>query len=410
MKKAALALTLLSLILFPFTAFADEGIPLQMDVFLGSPIYGPEDLPEQITFNLYDSQGALVPLGSQTFTRGQYTVDFEFSQSDGVSSGNVARINAQFTQKLDLLDEFGESLKPKEIWAALEVGGDEVGARTKVPDETMVQLLLNSDASMATYLTLVYEGDDNPLTTIYKDLPISTIFPDGSTTSLKNYFNSLPAEEREVGATNKWNDNGLHIYTWFNVGIGTTHPHRKLHVYEAGDANIWTEIETAGVNHKAGFIYTNDAESWTVGTDGSNSDAFAIDNNIGISNSPEFVIMTSGNVGIGTDDPPYKLSVNGTIICTTLRVKDTPWSDFVFYEDYRLPTLQEVENYIKEKGHLPGIPTEAEVKEKGVNVGEISSKLLQKIEELTLYVIDLKKENEALKAKMASVENSLKEQ
>ncbi|MDZ7696649.1 MAG: hypothetical protein U5R49_06925 [Deltaproteobacteria bacterium] len=54
-------------------------------------------------------------LGSQTFTRGQYNVDFEFMKSDGVSSENVARVNAQFTQKLDLLDEVGESIKPKEI-------------------------------------------------------------------------------------------------------------------------------------------------------------------------------------------------------------------------------------------------------------------------------------------------------
>ncbi|MDZ7696628.1 MAG: hypothetical protein U5R49_06820 [Deltaproteobacteria bacterium] len=77
MKRVAVALTLLSLFLFPFAAFAQtEGIPLQKDVYLGTPIYGPEDLPEQITFNLYDSKDALAPIGSQIFIRGQYTVDF----------------------------------------------------------------------------------------------------------------------------------------------------------------------------------------------------------------------------------------------------------------------------------------------------------------------------------------------
>ena len=55
MKKAAIALVLLSFLVLPFTTQASEGIPLQKDVFLGAPIYGPEDLPEQITFNLYDS-------------------------------------------------------------------------------------------------------------------------------------------------------------------------------------------------------------------------------------------------------------------------------------------------------------------------------------------------------------------
>jgi hypothetical protein len=115
MKKTTITLFFLSLLLIPLTAFADEGIPLQKDVILNVPILAPEDLPEEVTFTLYDTQNGLTPLGSQTFTRGQYTVDFEFSQSDGVTRGQVARVNARFTNKLDLMDDFGESIKPKEI-------------------------------------------------------------------------------------------------------------------------------------------------------------------------------------------------------------------------------------------------------------------------------------------------------
>jgi hypothetical protein len=114
MKKTTITIFLLSIFLFPFTTHASEGIPLQKDIILNMPILGPEDLPEEITFTLYDAQNALTPLGFQTFTRGQYTVDFEFSQSDGVTGGSVARVNARFTNKLDLLDEFGEPIKPKE--------------------------------------------------------------------------------------------------------------------------------------------------------------------------------------------------------------------------------------------------------------------------------------------------------
>jgi trimeric autotransporter adhesin len=74
------------------------------------------------------------------------------------------------------------------------------------------------------------------------------------------------------------------------------------------------------------------------------------------------------------------------------------WSDFVFKDDYKLRPLAEVEAFIKENKHLPDIPTEKEVAEKGVAVGDMSSKLLMKIEELTLYMIAQQKEIEKLKA------------
>ncbi|MDO5665850.1 MAG: hypothetical protein Q4G63_11430 [Bacteroidia bacterium] len=83
---------------------------------------------------------------------------------------------------------------------------------------------------------------------------------------------------------------------------------------------------------------------------------------------------------------------------------ETGWADFVFDKDYKLPSLAEVEKHIQEKGHLQGIPTETEVKENGVNLGEMNVKLLQKVEELTLYLISqekdinmLKEENKTLK-------------
>jgi len=417
MKKATFTLVLVSLFLFPLTINASEGIPLQKDVFLGAPILGPEDLPEEITFTLFDAQDALIPLGSQTFTRGQYTVDFEFSQSNGITGGNAARIKANFTQPLNLVDAFGEPLKPKALWSALEVAGAEVGPRTKVSDETMVQLLLNSNASMATYLTLAYEGDDNPLTTIYKSLPLSFPSADGSTTSLRNYFSVLP-ESRDLGLSNNWMDTGSGAYIFGNVGIGTTTPGSNLHVFVGNsggtpypnaaitfedDVSAYFQFlsSSAGYNAllfgdpgsiEAGAIYyTHSVDSLDFRTNGT---------------TPRMLIDSSGNVGIGTTNPTYRLCVNGTVRAKEIIV-DTGWSDFVFEDDYRLPPLKEVEQFIKEKRHLPGIPTETEVKEKGVSVGDMSSKLLQKIEELTLYVIDLKKENGSLKAQLSAVQEQL---
>ena len=118
-----------------------------------------------------------------------------------------------------------------------------------------------------------------------------------------------------------------------------------------------------------------------------------------IGGTSTMVIHNNGSVGIGTESPDvnYKLSVNGGIRCKSVRV-ETYWSDFVFRADYKLRTLSEVEAYVKENGHLPEIPSETEVSANGVELGDMTSKLLQKVEELTLYIIEQQKEIEKLKA------------
>ncbi|MNF80203.1 hypothetical protein D3C85_742640 [compost metagenome] len=101
-----------------------------------------------------------------------------------------------------------------------------------------------------------------------------------------------------------------------------------------------------------------------------------------------------GNIGIGTTVPDAKLAVNGTIHSKEVKVDMSGWPDYVFKKEYNLPTLAEVEKHIKEKGHLENIPSEEEAIKNGINLGEMNAKLLQKIEEMTLYMIDMKKEIE----------------
>jgi hypothetical protein len=98
-----------------------------------------------------------------------------------------------------------------------------------------------------------------------------------------------------------------------------------------------------------------------------------------------------GNVGIGTTTPKEKLSVNGKIRAHEIKVETANWPDYVFGEDYQLPDLTETELHIKANGHLPGIPSAAEVKNNGIDLGDMNAKLLKKIEELTLHVIELNK-------------------
>ena len=104
----------------------------------------------------------------------------------------------------------------------------------------------------------------------------------------------------------------------------------------------------------------------------------------------------SGDVNIGTSALNSKLAVNGNIRAKEIKVEAAPWPDYVFAKSYQLPTLQETEKHIKEKGHLPGIPSAAEVKINGIDLGEMNSKLLQKIEELTLHLINKDKEIKSL--------------
>jgi hypothetical protein len=104
----------------------------------------------------------------------------------------------------------------------------------------------------------------------------------------------------------------------------------------------------------------------------------------------------NGNVGMGTNDPKgYKLAVAGNMIAESIKVQlQGFWPDYVFSKDYQLPSLQQTEQHIKDKGHLPGIPSVAEVKANGIDLGDMNAKLLQKIEELTLHLIKQEKTND----------------
>ncbi|UUF15366.1 MULTISPECIES: hypothetical protein [Flavobacterium] len=107
----------------------------------------------------------------------------------------------------------------------------------------------------------------------------------------------------------------------------------------------------------------------------------------------KMILTSNGSLGIGTSTTgTHKLAVEGSIGAREVKVQATGWADFVFKKEYNLPSLEEVETHIKEKGHLENIPNEEEVLKDGISLGAMNAKLLQKIEELTLYVIEQNKQ------------------
>ncbi len=208
------------------------------------------------------------------------------------------------------------------------------------------------------------------------------------------------------GTTTDWfyfnlqNDQKKHI---FSIGYGSTDNFLRLNNRFGSEL---FKVSTWDTNGNSMYIHLPKAESRVViGSWGSylQSEGHKLvvkDGSIKVEGN----IFSTENIGIGTmsftdGTDTYKLSVNGKVRAHGVKVY-TSWADYVFYSDYHLPTLYEVEDYISKNGHLKDIPSAEEVEDNGIELGEMNKLLLQKIEELTLYTIQLKKEIDELKTKV----------
>jgi hypothetical protein len=188
-----------------------------------------------------------------------------------------------------------------------------------------------------------------------------------------------------------------------NVGIGTTSPDGKLHL-KGGIAiqNPELNYDTHGnAGERAGIIFgTNHAKKnsmFWISPDANIGNRLNIGTGSGYNDTGSLLTIENiGNVGIGTTTPRAKLDVAGTIRATEIKV-EAQTADFVFEDNYPLRTLDEVEAFIKENGHLPDFCSAKEMKSSGVNLAEMNKLLLQKIEELTLYAIERDKEVRKMK-------------
>jgi len=230
------------------------------------------------------------------------------------------------------------------------------------------------------------------------------------------------------------------------IGIGTTTPgsgtsvDTKLHIFGSGaNASGRTEVRIENSSSTAGarlaVLNSSGAgiaiESFGTGYNGALAGNQALHatqsllligsslvasggtNNIsfrpgGYDATSETVRFTAdGLVGIGTTTPREKLSVNGNIRAQEIKVETQNWPDYVFSTSYKSASLPEIEKFIQSNNHLPEIPSADEVKEKGIAVGEMNSKLLKKIEELTLYMIEMDKSMTQADKKISALETQM---
>ena len=222
-------------------------------------------------------------------------------------------------------------------------------------------------------------------------------------------------------------DNGVgwaNLAMYGNVGIGTSAPTSLLANTgtppDDGGRGIssrgltWVQTSSADTGYTAGFVNPNPGGSLTAhGVFMKIADTSATSNILSLlsgSNVSRFLVRGDGTVGVGTRSPCGSSAPTGCLmsVAGAIQAKEvvvnTGWSDYVFDPAYRLAPLSEVAAYVKENHHLPDIPSAEEVREKGVSVGEMQAKLLAKVEELTLHMIEAEKENRELRERIVRLE------
>jgi hypothetical protein len=190
------------------------------------------------------------------------------------------------------------------------------------------------------------------------------------------------------------------------VGIGTT-PAVPLHL-EGGNSPTAMAINSAGSNDLIEFRRANVSTGYIrvfqsdllMGTDGANNNGRFI---LTTQEQDRFTIHPTGRIGINTNynNAGFQLAVLGNIICEDITtLPRVLWPDYVFSKTYKLKPLREVEKFIQSNHHLPDIPAAKEIEQKGIQLGDMQKRIMEKIEELTLYMIELDKKNEVLRKKV----------
>ena len=206
-----------------------------------------------------------------------------------------------------------------------------------------------------------------------------------------------------------------------NLGIGTIDPYYPLEVVNnviGTNQNAFVIRSNNPDEHWPLSIQTNGMNNWSGLLSRNDNLSLYLRNGLGqlnvLVNPNGDSYLNGGKVGIGTSAPDATLAVKGNIHAEEVRVDlNVPGPDYVFGEDYDLPTLESTQNYIRENKHLPGLPTAKEMEEDGIDLGVMNMILLKKVEELTLYTIHqegkIKQLEEKNRIKQESLKNEISE-
>ncbi len=346
--------------------------------------FGFKTTTPRTTTEISHSIGNPTPLSSTVGSGGLIIGD---GSNVGMVMGTYSSVNGYYPSYIQARNLIANNLAYNLILQPL---GGNVGVGTITPNQNLV---VNRSLTNTHWDAICIANSGSWSTTPGKHSNL--IFTDATQTSHTvaaigaTYENGLGRIDFHSFYNNAYNtDNQITMSVNVNgVGVGTTNPLSALHLSNNNHSIV---IRMGSVNNN---LYESAIRSRFVDNVGS---FLEFGNYGGSSAFNNFLsIAPTGNIGIGTTNPiGYKLAVEGTIGAREVKVTTAAWADFVFLPTYKLRTLGEVEQFIKTNNHLPEIPTEAEVKENGVGLGEMNAKLLQKIEELTLYMIEMKKENE----------------
>lgn len=192
--------------------------------------------------------------------------------------------------------------------------------------------------------------------------------------------------------------NAVNVLWNGNMGIGTLNPKERFDINGNVRVNRMVKIDGHGSVGSLQIMDNSDTQTLDVLLRGDEGNSYIL----------------SGNFGLGTTNPDARLTVKGKVHAEEVKVDlSVPGPDYVFKEGYDLMSLEEVQNYIKEHGHLPNIPSAKDMEANGIQLGEMNMKLLEKIEELVLYSIKQETKIERLEAsndKISELEESSKKQ
>lgn len=191
------------------------------------------------------------------------------------------------------------------------------------------------------------------------------------------------------------------------LGVGLNNPQHTIDVQAPGEVSAHFHSQTA---LRSTIWASNTQRSYGFGVDATGTGHIYRS----INRDPLMTFTTDGKVLISTQaglttPGSHRLYVDGSIVTTEVKIATiSNWSDFVFDENYALPHLNDVEAFIKTNGHLPGVPNADQVKKEGINLAETHALLLQKIEELTLYILQQEKRIQELEKLLPTTESSNK--